>query len=88
MIEQRFLSFKLKDGKVQGKINFIATQFLTPYWKFDTKQKIYSIIKIEDSNGNIILIGNEPKQEQKVNGLRFNQNDSEQISIDEYVGDI
>ena len=34
------------------------------------------------------MIGNEPKQAQKVNGLRVNQYDSELISIDEYVGDI
>tara|TARA_R110002051_G_scaffold279577_1_gene341067 strand:+ start:61 stop:1980 length:1920 start_codon:yes stop_codon:yes gene_type:complete len=85
MIEQRFLSFRLKDGKVQGKINFIATQFFTDYWKNKT---IYSIIKIEDSNGNIILLGNEPKQSQKVNELKFRQDTFEQISINEYVGDI
>ena len=85
MVEQRFLEFKIIDGYVQGKINHVATQFFTDYWRSKT---IYSIIKIEDSNGNPILIGNEPKQSQKVNELRFNQDDFEQISINEYVGDI
>ena len=85
MVEQRFLSFKIVDGRVQGKINFIATQFFNDYWKNKT---LYSIIKITDSNGVPILLGNEPKQEQKVNELRFNQDTFEQISIDEIVGDI
>ena len=85
MVEQRFLAFKLKDGYVQGKINHVATQFFTDYWRSKT---IYSIIKIEDSNGNPILLGNEPKQTQKVNELKFNQDDFEQININEYVGDI
>jgi hypothetical protein len=85
MVEQRFLEFKIIDGYVQGKINHVATQFFTDYWRSKT---IYSIIKIEDSNGNVILIGNEPKQSQKVNELKFNQDDFEQISINEYVGDI
>ena len=85
MVEQRFLEFKIVNGYVQGKINHIATQFFTDYWRSKT---IYSIIKIDDSNGNVILLGNEPKQQQKVNELRFNQDDFEQISINEYVGDI
>ena len=85
MVEQRFLEFKIVDGYVQGKINHVATQFFTDYWRSKT---IYSIIKIDDSNGNPILLGNEPKQSQKVNELRFNQDDFEQITINEYVGDI
>jgi hypothetical protein len=72
---------------VMFKVKLIMLQLdlFTDYWRSKT---IYSIIKIEDSNGNVILIGNEPKKSIKVNELKFNQDDFEQISINEYVGDI
>ena len=85
MIEERYLEFNIVNGKVQGKINFVATQFFTDYWRSRT---IYSIIQIKDPVGNYILLGNEPKKLIKVNQLRFNQDDFEQINIDEYVGDL
>ena len=85
MVEQRFLSFKIVDGYVEGKINFIATQFFTDYWK---NKIIYAHLQIKDSNGNAILVGDEPKQATKVNELKFVLDNNEQISYREYIGNI
>jgi hypothetical protein len=86
MVSQRFLAFKIVDGYLQGNIQYVATGSFNPHYN---NKIIYSVIQVQDSNGNFILIGNEPKKTIKVNELRFTSSQiDEKININEYVGDI
>ena len=86
MVSQRFLAFKIVDGYLQGNIQYVATGSFNPHYN---NKIIYSVVQVQDSNGNFILIGNEPKKTIKVNELRFTSSQiDEKININEYVGDI
>ena len=78
MVSQSIGAFTLKDGKVTGKIIYIAESAFNSYYYNKT---IYSTIQIKDQAGNTIKL--------KTNNLNFTATErDETITINEGVGDL
>ena len=78
MVSQSIGAFTLKDGKVTGKIIYIAESVFNSYYYNKT---IYSIVHIKDQSGSTIKL--------KTNNLNFTATErDETITINEGVGDL